>query len=74
MLKFRNSLRISGYDQKFRYELLQGIQAREAQIEQKINSGDRVRYRCREQILEQKAKSLRKYPNTWFLRGQFRTL
>ena len=32
-----NSLRISGYDQKFRYELLKGIQAREAQIEQDIN-------------------------------------
>ena len=69
MSRFMNSLRISGYDQKFRYELLKGIQAREAQIEQEINSGNRVRYRSREQILEQKAKSLGKYPNTWFLRG-----
>ena len=70
MSKYMNTLRISGYDHKYRYELLKGICNRQSQICEEIENGTRIKYRSREEILEQKARKLGKYANTWFLRGK----
>ena len=59
----------SGYDHKFRHQLLEGILKRSDEIEKEIFRGDRIRYRSRTQSLSQKKQSTGKYPNTWFLRG-----
>ena len=69
MSKFANSLRISGYDHQYCYQLMKGIWNRQAEIDQEIASGSRIQYRSRKQILNQKAQRLGKYENTWFLRG-----
>ena len=65
--QFMWSLLISGYDLKFRNNLLEGILKRVSQIREEINSGSQVEFRDREQIITQKQASLGKYPNTWFL-------
>ena len=67
--EYMNMLRISGYDVKYRYNLLNGILKREKQIEGLIQQGLRVRFRSREQIINEKKQKLGKYANTWFLRN-----
>jgi len=69
MSKYMNMLRISGYDEKYRVNLLKGILKRKDDIEIMIGNGTRVRYRSREQIVEQKQQKLGKFANTWFLRN-----
>ena len=69
MSEYINVLRISGYDERYRYTLLKGILERRRQMNEKIEAGTWTRYRSRQQIILQKAKSLGKYANTWFLRG-----
>ena len=65
--KFMNSLRISGYDKKYRYELLKGIIEKHQKNEADILSGERVRFRTGAQILAQKAKKTGQFTDTWFL-------
>ena len=67
--RFMNTLRLSGYNSKYRSELLRGILKRDREIQTEIDSGKRVRYRSRQQIVDQKSQQLGKYANTWFLRG-----
>ena len=69
MSTYMNSLRISGYDQSFRYHTLRGIFNLHSKHEEEIALGNRVRYRSREEIINLKAKKIGKYPATWFLRG-----
>ena len=71
MTRFMNTLRISGYNRKYRYTLLQGVLKRVRQCEALVANGMRVRYRSREQIIEQKKARLGKHPSTWFLRGRY---
>ena len=66
---FMNSLRISGYDHNYRYQMIKGIVAQNERIETEIQNGNRYRYRSREQIIQMKAAKIGKHPNTWFLRG-----
>ena len=67
--QFMAKLLWSGYDHKFRHQLLEGILKRANEIEKEISDGDRVRYRSRGQILSQKKQSIGKHTSTWFLRG-----
>ena len=67
--EFANALRISGYDQKFRSEIIGGVFKRIKEIEHEIEQGQRQRYRNREEIESAKAKRLGKHLNTWFLDG-----
>ena len=63
------SLKISGYDHKFRHTLLKGILAKQLDIDSKVRDGQRSLYRSRDQILAMKAEKLGKHPETWSLRG-----
>ena len=63
------SLKISGYDHKFRHTLLKGILAKQLDIDSKVRDGQKSMYRSRDQILVMKAEKLGKHPETWFLRG-----
>ena len=67
---FANALRISGYNQKYRHDILSGVMKRIDEIEEEIQNGMRLRFRNREQIESAKAKRLGKHTNTWFLDGQ----
>ena len=69
MSKYMNMLRVSGYDEKYRFQMLQCIINRQKEIEREIREGVRIRFRSREQIEEQKSNRLGKHPGTWFLRG-----
>ena len=66
---FANALRISGYDQKYRSEVIGGVLKRIIEIESEIEKGQRQRYRDRNEIESAKAKRLGKHANTWFLDG-----
>ena len=70
MSKYMNSLRISGYDQSYRYLLLKGILNLNVRQEGEIVEGKRSRYRSRDEILSDKEKKFGKFPATWFLRGE----
>ena len=72
--QFMAKLLWSGYDQKFRHQLLEGILKRSEEIEKEISTGDRIRYRSRTQILSQNKQSAGKLPNTWFLRGNIQNI
>ena len=65
MSKFMMSLKISGYDHKFRHTLLKGILAKQLDIDSKVRDGQRSLYRSRDQILAMKAEKLGKHPETW---------
>ena len=65
-----NQLRISGYDHRYRYNLLTGILNREKQIEEKISNQEWQRFRSRATILAQKKEKLGKFKNTWFLTNE----
>ena len=67
LTQFMNQLRISGYDHKYRFDLLKGILDRQDQIRQEVESGTRVLYRSRREIVKQKQARLGKHNNTWFL-------
>ena len=69
--KFMNTLRVSGYNRKYRYTLLHGIVQGQRQCEDLVRQGLRIRYKSREQIKAQNQQRLGKYPNTWFLRGTY---
>ena len=66
-----NSLRISGYNEEFRYNMMKGILEREIECERLISKGERVRYRSGEQIRSQKNTKLGISNNTWYLRGKW---
>ena len=69
MSTFMNSLRILGYDAKYRLDLLKGIIQRHDQIEQEIKAGSRTRNRNRCEIDSMKSEKGGRYGNTWFLTG-----
>ena len=69
--QFMNSLRISRYNEEFRYNMMRGILEREIECEKLISKGERVRYRSGEQIRSQKSTKLGTSSNTWYLRGKW---
>ena len=66
---FANTMRVSGYSQKVRYDTIKGIIARYKQTEEEITAGTRQRYRSGDIIRQQKDSKLGQSTNTWFLRG-----
>ena len=63
-----NCMRISGYDQKYRIEMLNGILKLKKENEIKIEKGERYRYRTGAQIKEQKKSKSGGYVDTWYLK------
>ena len=62
-----NTLRISGYNHSYIYQMLKDILERRRQINAKILEGEWKRYRNRNEILEAKKAKLGKLPNTSFM-------
>merc|ERR1711954_544945 len=52
---FMNSLRISGYNHSYRYQMLKGILERRRQINAKILEGEWKRYRSKYYVLKEKS-------------------
>ena len=48
--QYMSTLRISGYDELYRFQILNGILCRIKQIEEDIAQGNRVRYRSKDII------------------------
>ena len=68
MSKFMHTLLISGYDERYRSELLKGIMARIGQVEDDILAGKRIRYRKAGLIMKMKKDRMGNFPDTWFLK------
>ena len=56
--KYMNTLRISGYDQVYRFQILKGVLIRQEQMSQEITLGNRVRYRSQKEIEKQKREKI----------------
>ena len=67
--RYMNKLRCSGYDLKYRLEVLKGIQTRIKDFEAKILEGSKVRNRSRIEIREQKARKEGAFADNWFVDG-----
>ena len=67
--RFMNSLRLSGYNHRFWFHLLDGILKMNNKIENAITNGTRIRFRSRQQIVDMKNQKLGKFAATWFLQG-----
>ena len=67
--KFMFSMKISGYDTKYRLEILKAALNIEEKEEEEILKGTRVRYRTRKEIEEMKSAKPGNSSNTWFLTG-----
>ena len=65
-----NTIKISGYDHGFRFNLIKGVILQFDKTESLVNEGTRVKFRSRKQILDAKSTKLGKFNNTWFLRGE----
>ena len=70
MGSFMNMLRLSGYDAKYRHQILVGVLGRRLETEKEIRAGTRVRYREAEEIQRLKSEDKQGHINTWFLRGE----
>ena len=53
LTEFMNTLRLSGYPEHFRYNILKGALQRHNECQDKANKGEWVRYRSSETIREQ---------------------
>ena len=69
---FMNSLRRSGYNERYRLNMIRGIRNRAKQIEENINSGKWRRYRSDSLTRASKLKRPGRYASTWFLGGGVR--
>ena len=67
--EFSNSMRVSGYTEKVRRDIVKGVLERGKQVESEIEAGTRVRFRTREEIDEMKGKNKHRHRSTWYLRG-----
>ena len=60
MGKYINMLRTSGYDEQYRFDVLNGILKRHTEIQDMNVKGERVKFRSRKQIQDQKKLKLGK--------------
>ena len=72
--EFMNMLRILGYDIEYRIMLLRGILKMRKAEEDDIKAGKKKRFRTRDEIKEQKAAKGGRYANTWYLRGEYKSV
>ena len=66
-----NKLRVSGYDAKYRRNLLEGALKRRNQMDKMIENGQIVRYRSREELLRNKNNKRGKYASNWFMNDKY---
>ena len=70
---FSNMLRISGYDDRFRYTCIKGVIQRYQELEEMVRRGETDFYRTREKIDQQKQAKGGGNRATWFLKGNTTT-
>ena len=73
MSEYSNTLRISGYSERFRSNTINGVMERWKTVTKEVEDGKRVLHRSQEQIQEQKSRKDGRTPATWFLKGEFST-
>ena len=67
--KFSNSMRISGFDEAYRFEIIKGALDLYSKCDEETAMSNRVICRNKEQIEAKKKEQLGKFSNTWFLEG-----
>ena len=67
--EFCNMMRVSGYDEAYRKDIIMGVHKRVLEMEILIHKGQKERYRNREQINYCHKISKGRYVDTWFLKG-----
>ena len=70
LTEYMNKLQISGYNHRFRYNVLKGAIDRSETMERKYKEGVLNRYRSRSEINKIKAERQGRNPNTWFIGDQ----
>ena len=68
--KYMYQLMISGYNKKFRLEVLQGALKRRQQLDNLINKGRIQRYRSRAQLIETKMRRKGRQTNNWHINSK----
>ena len=69
---FDNQLRISGYSQAYRTQIIQGAISRYSTMLDQHNSGQKPLYRTRQAIVNQKASKAGKTAASWFVKDKVR--
>ena len=69
MSEFMNAMRVSGYDDYYRLDVLKSVMEISKKQDLEVQEGTRVRNRTRGQIKEAKDKKEGRYANTWFMSG-----
>ena len=70
--KYMDSLRISGYNHQFRYNVLKGVISKEIELRNKLKLENKHRHRTKDEILAAKRSKPGRNNNTWQLRGNNR--
>ena len=65
--EFMNMLRVSGYDHRYRLQMIKGVLNLDTKEKADIVAGNRVRYRSGREIRSQKASRVGGSSDTWFL-------
>ena len=68
--EYMNTLRVSGYDERYRYQILKGVLERQKQMQDEVAQGNRAKYRSQAQIEDHKRAKLGNFANTWFLNDE----
>ena len=69
---FANSMRISGYNQKYRREMIQGVIKRYNDLIESVQSGSRLLYRSKQMMREAKLAKGGISAASWHLRGDIK--
>ena len=69
LTKFANRMRVSGYNERFRHDMVKGVIERWDRVEQEVREGERVMYRNRKEIKDHKVQSGGRSSSTWFMKG-----
>ena len=62
-------MKLSGYDARYRYDIVKGVITRYKEMSKEVEEGERTWYRTRSQILDQKVKKGGRSAATWHLKG-----
>ena len=72
LTEYMDSLRISGYPEHFRYNILRGVISKEKEILNMVEQKLTKKHRTKQEIQAKKSSKPGRYKNTWFLRGQYK--
>ena len=67
--EFSNTMRISGYSENYRFDILKGAVKRHREMLDLAQKGEITLYRNREEIMVTKKEKGGSSPNTWYLKG-----